>query len=85
MPQNPSVVQEHGISLRLRDIISGGGMSLIRLHVHAAKKEVQYEAKIDHLRHSRFARLRDDKDLKDVHKESRFASLKITCSIAFTH
>ncbi len=38
--------------------------------VHAAEKEVQYEAKIDHLRHSRFVGLRDDKEPREVHKES---------------
>ena len=34
-------------------------------------KEVQYEAQIDHLRHSKFAGLREDKDPRSVIKEDR--------------
>lgn len=33
-------------------------------------EEVQYEAQIDHLRHSRFVRLREDKNAKDVVRDS---------------
>lgn len=34
-------------------------------------KEVQYEAQIDHQRHSRFVALRDDKNPREVVHEQR--------------
>lgn len=37
--------------------------------VHAAKEQVQYEAQINHLRHTKFVGLREDKDPRGVHKE----------------
>jgi hypothetical protein len=40
-----------------------------RPQVHAAKEEVQYKAQVNHLRHSRFVALRDDKIARDVVRE----------------
>jgi hypothetical protein len=37
-------------------------------------EEVQYEAQVNHLRHSRFAALRDDKDASEVRKETSEAT-----------
>src|SRR5258708_7143250 len=43
---------------------------IIRQQAHPAQEEVQYEAEVDHLRHTRFIGLRDDKDPSKVIKET---------------
>ena len=40
-----------------------------KLTHHPAHKEVQYEAQTNHLRHSKFIALRDDKDRNNVRRE----------------
>jgi hypothetical protein len=60
----PEVGKPEGRTRIGRSIASG-----IALLDTSAQEEVQYEAQIDHLRHSRFIGLRDDKRAKDVHRE----------------
>jgi hypothetical protein len=37
---------------------------------HSSHEEVQYEAQVGHLRHSRFVVFREDKKPKDVRREA---------------
>jgi len=50
-------------SSKQRSSISGTGVWPV------AQEEVQYEAQIGHLRHSRFLALREDKNARDVGRE----------------
>jgi hypothetical protein len=46
-----------------------GGLRKTAPRWASVKEEVQYEAQIGHLRHSRFVALREDKKAKDVRRE----------------
>jgi hypothetical protein len=43
---------------------------IIRQQAHPAQEEVQYEAEADHLRHTKFVGLKDDKDPAKIVKET---------------